>query len=74
MLAADTHQPGQIYGAFTGRQLVQRQYQWGITEKIRRLGHFGSQLAVQGFKVVVRKFQHRDGEHTALKLEHGGLV
>lgn len=74
MLTADTHQAWQINRTFTDGHFVQRQDERGITEKIRGLGHFGSQLAIQGFKVVFGQFQHRDGEHTALKLEHRGLV
>jgi hypothetical protein len=70
MMAADAHQPGQVDGAFVGRQLVQRQHQRRVAEEVRRLGDLGGQLAVEGFEVVARQFQHGDGEHAALELEH----
>jgi hypothetical protein len=56
---------------FVGRQLVQRQHQRRVAEEVRRLGDLGGQLAVEGFEVVARQFQHGDGEHAALELEHG---
>lgn len=74
MVAADTHQAWQVDCPFAGRQLVQRQHQWRIAEEIRCLGNFGRQLAVEAFKVIARQFQHCDGEHAALELEHGGGV
>jgi len=74
MVAANPHQTRQVDRAFAGRQLVQRQHQRRVTEEVRRLRHFGRQLAIEGFKVVARQFQNGNGKHAALELEHGGGV
>ena len=37
MLATNTHQRGQVHGAFAGRELVQGQHQRGIAEEVRGL-------------------------------------
>jgi hypothetical protein len=47
MLAAHAHQPGQVDGAFAGRQFVQGQHQRRVAEEVRRLGDLGGQLAVK---------------------------
>ncbi|MNL68936.1 hypothetical protein D3C87_1937330 [compost metagenome] len=74
MLAANAHQAGQIDGAFVGRQFVQGQHQRRVAEEVRRLGHLGGQLPIEVLEVVTGQFQHRDGKHAALQLEHGILV
>ncbi|MNC23862.1 hypothetical protein D3C75_718990 [compost metagenome] len=74
MLAADAHQPWQIDRASVGREFVQGQYQWRVAEEVGRLGDLGGQLPIKAFEVVTGQFQHRNGQHAALQLEHGILV
>ncbi|MNR21947.1 hypothetical protein D3C85_1388790 [compost metagenome] len=74
MLATNTHQRGQVHSAFSGRELVQGQHQRGIAEKVGGQSDLRRQLTVEVFQVVAGQFQHRNGEHAALQLEHGILV
>ncbi|MNO89526.1 hypothetical protein D3C76_810130 [compost metagenome] len=74
MLAANAHQAGQIDGAAVGRELVQGQDQRRVAEEVRRLGNLGGQLPIEALKVIAGQFQHGNGEHAALQLEHGILV
>ncbi|MNP55594.1 hypothetical protein D3C76_1502530 [compost metagenome] len=74
MAAADVEHALQVELAFFVGQLVEGEHQRGVAEEVRRLGDLVGQLPVQPSQIVVRQFQHGDGEHAALQLEYGVLL